>query len=317
MGCPTLLSMATRQAQNNIKLITDLNNMPPSLAMPILEHITDAQQLLDIQTKSPELADHTADLWQKLIKRDISDWEKRWKEPKDPRNWWKVYRKFKREHDEQLLEDERRLASALAQRAEKKVDNSVKFVNVVVPEVKDGDDGDFRWSRVNPYYTGDFTKKKPLTFTQKLMGQSAAASAARQRARQPAAMRAPVSLPKPKQQALKGAGKASAFMTPAAPIMQHTKLLTYLDKNQATMELETAKKRADASRPFIESARTLKATSISPTSSPALPEHRSPVLSPVTPQEVMSSSPVRAVPRPAKRQRESNLFMPPKRVRRE
>lgn len=49
-----------------------------------------------------------------FIKRDIPDWEKKRHEPTDPKNWYKVYRKLKKEAEENAIADEAVLKAALA-----------------------------------------------------------------------------------------------------------------------------------------------------------------------------------------------------------
>lgn len=49
-----------------------------------------------------------------FIKRDIPDWEQKRHEPNDPKNWYKVYRKLKKEAHENSIADEAILKAALA-----------------------------------------------------------------------------------------------------------------------------------------------------------------------------------------------------------
>jgi elongin-A len=47
-----------------------------------------------LEINSPQLIGRDGEVWLQFIKRDIPDWESKPHQPKDPRNWWKVYKKL-------------------------------------------------------------------------------------------------------------------------------------------------------------------------------------------------------------------------------
>lgn len=117
--------------------------MPYALAKDFLKNIKNPMHLHEIEEMCPHIADQDADLWKAFIARDIPDWEAKMIYPKNPRSWWKVYRKLMRE--EELLEaaHEEALRKQLTKDTIKKSEQSTTFVPQVVkcPAVKDADVG--------------------------------------------------------------------------------------------------------------------------------------------------------------------------------
>jgi len=62
---------------------------------------------------SPQLCGADEELWREFIKRDIPNWEKKPHEPKNPKNWAKVYRKLRQDTQKEVEEDEQILKAAL------------------------------------------------------------------------------------------------------------------------------------------------------------------------------------------------------------
>lgn len=67
-----------------------------------------------LEQASPQIIGKDAELWMNFIKRDIPDWHLKPHEPKDPKNWYKVYRKLKEEARKDSTADEAMLKAALA-----------------------------------------------------------------------------------------------------------------------------------------------------------------------------------------------------------
>ena len=93
-GAPSLTAMAQNAAIRNISSITDIADLPYHAVAPILARIDNPQQLRDVEVNCPHIAEASAPLWQALIKRDVSNAQSKMVYPKDPKNWWKVYRKM-------------------------------------------------------------------------------------------------------------------------------------------------------------------------------------------------------------------------------
>ncbi|KJX95710.1 putative RNA polymerase II transcription factor SIII subunit A like protein [Zymoseptoria brevis] len=125
--------MAIRTLQRNVDAITDIADMPYEVAEGFLKSIHQPQQLRALEVKCPQIADADADLWKKFIARDIADYKKKWIEPKNPRSWWKVYRKLTK--DQELLQSaqEDALRKSLVSASVSKTEHSATFVPSVVP----------------------------------------------------------------------------------------------------------------------------------------------------------------------------------------
>lgn len=94
MPAPSLSAMAQNAAIRNIGSITDIADLPYHAVEPILRRIDNPQQLRDIEVACPHIAENSGPIWQEFIKRDVSKGESKMLYPKDPKNWWKVYRKM-------------------------------------------------------------------------------------------------------------------------------------------------------------------------------------------------------------------------------
>jgi elongin-A len=94
MPAPSLMAMAQNAAIRNISSITDVADLPYHAVAPILSRIDNPQQLREVEVSCPHIAESSGPLWQALIKRDVSNAESKMVYPKDPKNWWKVYRKM-------------------------------------------------------------------------------------------------------------------------------------------------------------------------------------------------------------------------------
>lgn len=113
MPAPTLTSMAQNAAIRNIASITDIAELPYHAVAPILARIDNPQQLRDVEVACPHIAESTGPLWQALIKRDVSNAESKMLYPKDPKNWWKVYRKMVKQESADKAAAEEALMAAM------------------------------------------------------------------------------------------------------------------------------------------------------------------------------------------------------------
>jgi elongin-A len=109
MPAPSLYDLAKSRLIANISLLTDISELPYTFMAPILRHIQNPAQLAALEKTCPQLVGETGEIWQKFIKRDIPDWETKPHEPRDPKNWPKVYKKLKREAEEEKRMQEERL----------------------------------------------------------------------------------------------------------------------------------------------------------------------------------------------------------------
>lgn len=134
MGAPSLVSMAQRACARDIQALQDIGDMQWELVEPILRKVTNPYQLHDIEKVSPHILDHSAPLWKAFIARDVPEWEKKIMEPKNPRSWWKVYRKLMRDEQKEKDASEQALMAAMKGLDQKKEANKLNFVNKIIPE---------------------------------------------------------------------------------------------------------------------------------------------------------------------------------------
>ncbi|KAK1062231.1 hypothetical protein LTR74_010428 [Friedmanniomyces endolithicus] len=132
MPAPTLLSMAIRACTRNISGITDVADMPYNIIHPVLKKIQNPAQLHEIETHCPQIADASADLWRAFIARDIPNWPAKILEPKNPRSWWKVYRKLVADEKRAKEAQEEELRQAMSGLSAKREENKAMFVGRVV-----------------------------------------------------------------------------------------------------------------------------------------------------------------------------------------
>ncbi|KAK5725558.1 hypothetical protein LTR15_003746 [Elasticomyces elasticus] len=133
MPVASLLSMAIRGCTRNITGITDVADMPYDIIKPVLRKIQNPDQLHEIEENSPHIADSDSELWRAFIARDIPNWQEKILEPKNPRSWWKVYRKLVRDEKKAKEAQEEELRAAMSGLSQKREENKATFVERVVP----------------------------------------------------------------------------------------------------------------------------------------------------------------------------------------
>jgi elongin-A len=97
----------------NITLLEDVGDLPYSFLAPILRHIQNPAQLKTLEDSCPQLVGETGEIWLRFIKRDIPDWDKKAHQPRDPKNWAKVYKKLKRDAEAEKAEQEEKLRMSI------------------------------------------------------------------------------------------------------------------------------------------------------------------------------------------------------------
>lgn len=134
MPAPTLLSLATRSCIRNLPGILDVADTPYDLIRTVLKKIQNPQHLHEIEKNSPHIADADAELWRTFIARDIPQWEDKILEPKNPRSWWKVYRKLIREEEQAKEEQEKILEEAMSGVKKAREEHRTQIVGKVIPQ---------------------------------------------------------------------------------------------------------------------------------------------------------------------------------------
>lgn len=109
MPALSLFELARQRLIKNIDMLRDVGDLPYSFLQPVLRFVQSPDQLMELESNCPQLLGETGEIWLRFIKRDIPDWEKKPHEPRDPKNWSKVYRKLKKDAEREKQADEEAL----------------------------------------------------------------------------------------------------------------------------------------------------------------------------------------------------------------
>jgi elongin-A len=71
----------------------------------------------------------TGEIWLRLIKRDIPDWDKKPHTPRDPKNWHKVYRKLKKEAQKEKEDQQNALKEQMRALQKDRAQNKTTIVS--------------------------------------------------------------------------------------------------------------------------------------------------------------------------------------------
>lgn len=113
----------------NIREVDNVGDLSYDIVRPILLRIDNAQQLRRIELNSPQLEGETTEIWLKLIERyfPMEAKAKAYK-PSNPKKWYRVWDKYKKDHDQALEESEKQLKNALMGLREDKEKNTSRIV---------------------------------------------------------------------------------------------------------------------------------------------------------------------------------------------
>ncbi|KAJ4374966.1 hypothetical protein N0V83_002045 [Neocucurbitaria cava] len=105
MPATSLFELARQRLIKNIDMLNDVGDLPFSFLEPVLRFIQNPDQLQELEENCTQLQGETGDIWLRFIKRDIPNWDKKPHQPRDPRNWSKVYRKLKKDMEKEKQAD--------------------------------------------------------------------------------------------------------------------------------------------------------------------------------------------------------------------
>lgn len=124
-----LTDIASGVAIKNIKNILSIGYLPYQSVRHILIKIESAPQLRQIELNCPQIQGETGELWLKLIEKDFPmEFKSKGYMPREEGKWYKVWEKYKRDHDQSLQESEEQLRSALMGLKQNKEKNTSKIV---------------------------------------------------------------------------------------------------------------------------------------------------------------------------------------------
>lgn len=130
MPVKPLLDLATAACVKHIKNLESVGDfLPYESTRPILSKVDSAYQLRQIELNSPQIQGRTAELWIRIIEKDFPlEYKAKAYKPQTPDKWYRVWEKYKKEHDAALHESENKLKRALAGLQEDKEKKTSKIV---------------------------------------------------------------------------------------------------------------------------------------------------------------------------------------------
>lgn len=127
MAPRSLYEQAKTALIKNISMLNDVGDLPYHFVRSILIRIESPTQLREIEKSSPQVIGLDGEIWERLIHRDVSDWEKKVGRfthteidedtgeevsvfgPRKPEDWYKVYKTLVRQAEEETREAEQAL----------------------------------------------------------------------------------------------------------------------------------------------------------------------------------------------------------------
>ncbi|KAM3482204.1 hypothetical protein MY5147_000323 [Beauveria neobassiana] len=129
MPVKSLYEMATAVAVKNIESIVSVGYLSYSSVRHILLKVDNARQLRQIELNCPQLHGETGELWLRLIEKDFPlEFKAKAYMPKSQDKWFKVWEKYKVDHDRSIRESEEQLRAALMGLRQDKEKNTSKIV---------------------------------------------------------------------------------------------------------------------------------------------------------------------------------------------
>ncbi|KAI9673918.1 MAG: hypothetical protein M1817_002124 [Caeruleum heppii] len=137
MAPPSLHQLARRSCIKNIKLIRDVGEIPYERIRHVLLKVENPEQLREIELASPQIVGEDHEIWRAMIKRDIPQWWTKPHEPKNPKNWYKVYKKLYKDNEAQVERDMEKLKAAMDDYSAQKAKNTSKLVDMAsLPDLR-------------------------------------------------------------------------------------------------------------------------------------------------------------------------------------
>jgi elongin-A len=130
MPVKSLWELASAACIKHIRQLDGVGDyLPYESVRHILFKVDNAQQLRRIEENSPHLEGQTGEIWLKLIERDFPlEYRNRAYKPQNPAKWYRVWEKYKRDHDAAIEESAMKLKSAFAGLKEDKEKNTSRIV---------------------------------------------------------------------------------------------------------------------------------------------------------------------------------------------
>ncbi|KAG5928642.1 hypothetical protein E4U42_000248 [Claviceps africana] len=130
MPAKSLFELATATCVKNLRGLESIGDFLPYEAVRhILLKIESAPQLRQIELNSPQIKGQTGEIWLKLIERDFPlEYKNKAYKPQDPDHWYRVWEKYKKDHDRAIQESEDKLKNALLGLRQDKEKNTSRII---------------------------------------------------------------------------------------------------------------------------------------------------------------------------------------------
>ncbi|OAA49337.1 RNA polymerase II transcription factor SIII, subunit A [Metarhizium rileyi] len=130
MPVKPLFELATLACMKNLRELGSIGDyLPYEAVRHLLLKIDSASQLREIELNSPQIKGRTGEIWLKLIENDFPlEYKTKAYKPQNPDKWYRVWEKYKRNHDSAIEESENKLKSALAGLKQDKEKNTSRII---------------------------------------------------------------------------------------------------------------------------------------------------------------------------------------------
>ncbi|KHN95298.1 RNA polymerase II transcription factor SIII, subunit A [Metarhizium album ARSEF 1941] len=130
MPVKSLFELATAACLKNLRELGSIGDyLPYDAVRHLLLKIESAHQLRQIELSSPQIQGQTGEIWLKLIEKDFPlEYKAKAYKPQNPDKWYRVWEKYKSDHDSALEESENKLKNALAGLKQDKEKNTSRII---------------------------------------------------------------------------------------------------------------------------------------------------------------------------------------------
>jgi elongin-A len=130
MPAKSLFDLATAACLKNLKELASIGDyLPYEAVRHLLLKVDHAHQLRQIELNSPQIQGLTGEIWLKLIEKDFPlEYKAKAYKPQNPDKWYRVWEKYKKDHDTALQESEDKLKNALAGLRQDKEKNTSRII---------------------------------------------------------------------------------------------------------------------------------------------------------------------------------------------
>lgn len=130
MVVKSLMDLASAACIKHIRHLDSVGDyLPYENVRHILLRVENAHQLRRIELNSPQLQGRTGEIWLKLIEREFPiEYRSKGYKPQDPSKWYKVWERYKKDHDASVEESASKLKNAFMGLKQDKEQNTSRIV---------------------------------------------------------------------------------------------------------------------------------------------------------------------------------------------